>query len=47
VTQALVALVIVETVNSLDLHWPEVSAKEHEANLEARRILEAEPGETS
>ena len=47
VTQALVALVIVETVNSLDLHWPEVSAKEHEANLEARRILEAEPAETS
>ena len=43
VTQALVALVIVEAVNSLDLHWPEVSGKEHEANLEARRTLEAEP----
>ena len=43
VTQALVALAIVETVNSLDLRWPEVSAKEHEENLEARRKLEAEP----
>jgi PPK2 family polyphosphate:nucleotide phosphotransferase len=43
VTQALVALVIVETVDSLDLSWPEVSAKEHEANLEARKTLEAEP----
>ncbi len=43
VTQALVALVIVDAVTSLDLHWPEVSAKEHEANLEARKRLEAEP----
>ena len=42
-TQALVALVIVDAVNSLDLSWPEVSAKEHEANLEARKKLEAEP----
>jgi PPK2 family polyphosphate:nucleotide phosphotransferase len=42
-TQALVAMVLVETLRSLDLHWPEVSAKEHAANLEARRELEAEP----
>jgi PPK2 family polyphosphate:nucleotide phosphotransferase len=42
VTQALVALAIVDAVNSLDLRWPEVSAKEHEANLEARKKLEAE-----
>jgi PPK2 family polyphosphate:nucleotide phosphotransferase len=45
VTQALVALAIVEAVNSLDLRWPEVSAKEHEANLEARKKLEAEPAD--
>jgi len=41
-TQALVALVLVETLDSLDLSWPEVSAAEHEENLEARRRLEAE-----
>jgi PPK2 family polyphosphate:nucleotide phosphotransferase len=44
-TQALVAAVLVETLESLDLRWPEVSAAEHAANLEARRRLEAEPGE--
>jgi PPK2 family polyphosphate:nucleotide phosphotransferase len=42
-TQALVALVLIETLESLDLRWPEVSAAEHAANLEARRRLEAEP----
>ena len=42
-TQALVAQVLVETVTSLDLHWPEVSEAEHAANLEARKKLEAEP----
>jgi PPK2 family polyphosphate:nucleotide phosphotransferase len=41
-SQALVARILVETINGLDLHWPEVTAKEHEANLEARRRLEAE-----
>jgi PPK2 family polyphosphate:nucleotide phosphotransferase len=41
-TQALVARLLVETIHGLDLRWPEVSAKEHEANLEARRLLEAE-----
>jgi PPK2 family polyphosphate:nucleotide phosphotransferase len=44
-TQALVALVLVETVKSLDLRWPEVSNAEHAANLEARKKLEAEPAE--
>jgi hypothetical protein len=28
----------------LDLRWPEVSAAEHAANLEARKTLEAELG---
>jgi PPK2 family polyphosphate:nucleotide phosphotransferase len=42
VTQALVAQVLVETMQSLDLKWPEVSADEHAANLEARKLLEAE-----
>jgi PPK2 family polyphosphate:nucleotide phosphotransferase len=42
VTQALVAAVIVETLEALDLRWPEVSPKEHAANLEARKRLEAE-----
>ena len=41
-TQALVAQVLVETVRSLDLRWPEVSEAEHAANLEARKKLEAE-----
>ena len=43
VTQALVAQVLVETLGSLDLRWPEVSAADHAANLEARKQLEAEP----
>jgi PPK2 family polyphosphate:nucleotide phosphotransferase len=42
-TQALVALVLAETVRSLELHWPAVSEAEHAANLEARKKLEAEP----
>ena len=42
VTQALVAQVLVHTLRSLELDWPEVSAAEHVANLEARRRLEAE-----
>jgi PPK2 family polyphosphate:nucleotide phosphotransferase len=41
-TQALVAAVIVDTIRGLDLRWPEVTAAEHEANIEARRKLEAE-----
>jgi len=42
VTQALVAAILVDTIQALDLKWPDVSEKEHEANLEARRKLEAE-----
>jgi PPK2 family polyphosphate:nucleotide phosphotransferase len=42
VTQALVASVLVETLRSLDLSWPEVSAADHAANLEARKVLESE-----
>jgi hypothetical protein len=34
--------VLDETLRSLDLHWPEVSAPDHAANLEARKKLEAE-----
>jgi PPK2 family polyphosphate:nucleotide phosphotransferase len=41
-TQALVAAVLVDTIRGVGLRWPEVSAEEHEANLEARRQLEAE-----
>jgi PPK2 family polyphosphate:nucleotide phosphotransferase len=42
-TQALVAWALVEKLGSLDLRWPEVSAADHAANLEARKALEAEP----
>jgi PPK2 family polyphosphate:nucleotide phosphotransferase len=42
VTQAIAAQVLVHTLGSLDLHWPEVSAADHAANLEARKQLEAE-----
>ena len=41
-TQALVAAILVDTLEALDLKWPEVSEKEHEANIEARGKLEAE-----
>ncbi len=43
VTQALVAQVLVDSIGSLDLSWPEVSEAEHAANEEARRKLDAEP----
>ncbi|WP_198663638.1 PPK2 family polyphosphate kinase [Jiangella endophytica] len=42
VTQALVAAAILETVQGLDLRWPVVSAAAREANIRARRVLEAE-----
>lgn len=42
-TQALVAQVLVGTLEALDLSWPEVSAEAHAANLLARRELDAEP----
>jgi hypothetical protein len=41
-TQALVAAVLAEKLESLDLRWPEVSPDEHEANLAARKKLDAE-----
>jgi PPK2 family polyphosphate:nucleotide phosphotransferase len=41
-TQALVAGVIVETLEGLDLRWPEVTPEQHAANVEARKRLEAE-----
>jgi PPK2 family polyphosphate:nucleotide phosphotransferase len=41
-TQALVAAILVDTIHGFDLRWPEVSAEEHEANVAARRVLEAE-----
>jgi PPK2 family polyphosphate:nucleotide phosphotransferase len=43
VMQAMVAAVLIETIDSLGLDWPKVSAKQHAANLEARKQLEAEP----
>jgi PPK2 family polyphosphate:nucleotide phosphotransferase len=42
-TQALVAAVLVDTIDGLGLRWPEVAPADHEANLEARRRLDAEP----
>jgi PPK2 family polyphosphate:nucleotide phosphotransferase len=42
-TQALVAMVLVKELRTLDLRWPEVSGAEHAANLRAREALEAEP----
>src|SRR4051794_9088445 len=41
-TQALVARILVDTINGLEMRWPEVSAKEHDENLEARKQLDAE-----
>jgi PPK2 family polyphosphate:nucleotide phosphotransferase len=41
-TQALVAAILVDSVRSLDLRWPDVSEQELKANAEARRQLEAE-----
>jgi PPK2 family polyphosphate:nucleotide phosphotransferase len=40
--QALVAAILVDSIRSLDLRWPEVSEQELKANAEARRQLEAE-----
>jgi PPK2 family polyphosphate:nucleotide phosphotransferase len=46
-TQALVAAILVESIRSLDLRWPEVSAQQLEANAAARLQLEGEPSLTS
>jgi PPK2 family polyphosphate:nucleotide phosphotransferase len=45
VMQAMVAAILIETIGSLDLSWPEVSEQAREANAEARRKLAAEPEE--
>jgi PPK2 family polyphosphate:nucleotide phosphotransferase len=41
-TQALVVRILVDTIQALDLGWPEVTEEESKANLEARKTLEAE-----
>jgi hypothetical protein len=47
VMQAMVAAILVDTIASLDLRWPEVSDQARAANAQARRKLAAEPeGET-
>jgi len=43
VMQAMVAAILVDTIGSLGLSWPEVSDQARAANAEARRKLEAEP----
>ena len=43
VMQAMVAALLVDTIDSLDLSWPEVSEQARAANAEARRKLAAEP----
>jgi hypothetical protein len=42
VTRALVAAVLVHTIHSLDLCWPEVTDEQRQAIAEARRQLEAD-----
>ena len=42
VMQAIVARVLVETIQGLGLSWPQVSDKDRAANAEARKRLEAE-----
>jgi len=42
-TQALVAAILVRTIEGLDLEWPQTTPEAHEANVAARRRLEAEP----
>jgi PPK2 family polyphosphate:nucleotide phosphotransferase len=42
VMQAMVARILIETIGSLDLSWPEISDEVRAANAQARRALEAE-----
>jgi hypothetical protein len=42
-TQALVAAILVHTIDGFDLQWPQLRPEAHEANVAARRRLEAEP----
>ena len=46
VMQAMVAAILIDTIHSLDLGWPEVSEQARAANAEAGRRLAAEPEET-
>ena len=43
VMQAMVAAIIADTIDGLDLQWPTVSDDDRRANEQARRELEAEP----
>ena len=43
VMQAMVAAILVDTIESMELSWPEVSEQAQVANAEARRKLAAEP----
>jgi PPK2 family polyphosphate:nucleotide phosphotransferase len=43
VMQAMVVRILVETIDSLDLHYPEVSDDDRKANEAARQVLESEP----
>jgi hypothetical protein len=43
VMQALVAAVVADTIEGLDLRWPTVTDADREANARARTELEAEP----
>jgi PPK2 family polyphosphate:nucleotide phosphotransferase len=47
VMQAMVAAILIDTIQSLDLHVPEVSEQARAANAEARSRLAAEPQETA
>jgi polyphosphate kinase 2 (PPK2 family) len=42
-TQALIVRILVDTIQALDLSWPEVTEQDRKANLEARKKLEQEP----
>jgi hypothetical protein len=42
VMQAIVARILVDTIQGLGLSWPEVSDKDRTANAESRERLEAE-----
>jgi PPK2 family polyphosphate:nucleotide phosphotransferase len=42
-TQALVAAILAQIINGLGLQWPQLTPEAHEANIAARRRLDAEP----
>jgi PPK2 family polyphosphate:nucleotide phosphotransferase len=44
-TRALVATILIDTIQALGLRWPEISEEERKANAEARRQLEEEADE--